>query len=82
MVELKELITRRENEFEELMQKWESRKKENDANQRKINKLETNITELNTKQMKVDDDAAVKLKQYDGQIITIGENKKKTNCKI
>jgi len=27
MIELKELINRRENEFEELIQKWESLKK-------------------------------------------------------
>jgi len=52
------------------------KKKENDINKRKINKLEENITELNTKQMKVDDEVAVKLKQYEVQVITIDENKK------
>jgi len=76
IVELKELINRRENEFEQLLQKWESLQKENDVNKRKITKLEENITELNMKKMKVDDDVAVKLKQYEIQVITIDENKK------
>jgi len=49
IIELRETINRRDNEFEALLQKWEALKKENDGNQRKITKLEENITELNTK---------------------------------